>query len=391
MRGNLKNIFLTLKKEAFCLETRQHQSYLELKKDVGEEFARRALLYNLESLKNNIRATARAMRCSPHTIYLALKKEKKGNLKDLSHRPKSKHPHYIEEEKEKMIINYRKKTKLGKRRLRYYIFQKEGVNIAESTIGKVIKRAGLARRKRKRVKRDRTSPSYNMAFLFPFQEMQADVKEILDKETLPKEIYQYLETSGLPLFQWTVIDVLTRIRFIAFSYRKDWFCGKAFLQLVIWWIRSFGFYYPLHIQTDGGVEFAASAPGSFKRNLEKVFKPLGVTRSIIRKGHPEDNAFVERSHQTDDQEFYIPYLLSIKNEKDLIKRGIWWQKIYNLERPHQGLGNLTPYEKLKSLGYPTGEEICLFPTLILDSVCYLDPFKIKTKSVQDHLDHDQLD
>jgi len=39
-----------------------------------------------------------------------------------------------------MIIEYRKKSKLGKRRLRYYIFQKEGIDIAESTIGKVIKR-----------------------------------------------------------------------------------------------------------------------------------------------------------------------------------------------------------------------------------------------------------
>ena len=126
--------------------------------------------------------------------------------------------------------------------------------------------------------------------------------------------------------------------------------------------------------------------GAFQ-DVEKVFKPLGVTRSIIRKGHPEDDAFVERSHQTDDQEFYIPYLLMIKNEKDLIKRAQWWQSIYNLERPHQGLENLTPYEKLKSLGYSTGEEICLFPTLILDSVCCLDPFKIKTKSVQYHLDY----
>ena len=59
-----------------------------------------------------------------------------------------------------------------------------------------------------------------------------------------------------------------------------------------------------------------------------------------------------------------------------------------IERPHQGLGNLTPYEKLKSLGYVTGEAICLFPPLILDSVCCLDPFTIKKKSVQDHLDHD---
>jgi len=204
----------------------QHQSYLELRKDVGEEFAR-------------------VMRCSAHTVYLALKKEKRGNLKDSSHKPKSKHPHYIDNEREQIIINYRKKTKLGKRRLRYFIFQKEGINIPESTIGKVIKRAGLERKRRKRVKRDRASPFYLMESLFPFQEMRADVKEILDKETLPKEVYSYLEGSDLPLFQWTVIDVVTRIRFIAFSYRKDWFCGKAFLQLVIWWIRSFGFYYPL--------------------------------------------------------------------------------------------------------------------------------------------------
>ena len=123
----------------------QHQSYLELKKDTGEEFARKTILYNLESFNKNIRATARAMKCSPHTVYLAIGKEKKGNLKDSSHRPKSKHPHHLDNDKEQMIIEYRKKTKLGKRRLRYFIFQKEGIENLESTIGKVIKRNNLQR------------------------------------------------------------------------------------------------------------------------------------------------------------------------------------------------------------------------------------------------------
>ena len=81
----------------------QHQSYLELRKDTGEEFARKAILYNLESFNKNIRATARATKCSPHTVYLAIGKEKKGNLKDSSHRPKSKHPHHLKENKEQMI------------------------------------------------------------------------------------------------------------------------------------------------------------------------------------------------------------------------------------------------------------------------------------------------
>jgi len=44
--------------------------------------------------------------------------------------------------------------------------------------------------------------------------------------------------------------------FISFSYKKDWFCGRAFLQYLIWWIRGFGFDGPINIQSDGGVEFA---------------------------------------------------------------------------------------------------------------------------------------
>jgi len=73
------------------------------------------------------------------------------------------------------------------------------------------------------------------------------------------------------------------------------------------------------------------------------------------------NAFAERSHQEGDQKFYIPHVLMIRNEKGLIKKSIWWQKVHNLDRSHQGLGNLTPYEKLKYLGCLAREEICLFP------------------------------
>jgi len=61
--------------------------------------------------------------------------------------------------------------------------------------------------------------------------------------------------------------------------------------------------------------------------------------------------------------------------------------MYNLHRPHQGIDDLTPYDKLRSLGYTTPEAICLLPPLILDSVCCLKPLQVKVKSVQDHLDH----
>jgi len=40
-----------------------------------------------------------------------------------------------------------------------------------------------------------------------------------------------------------------------------------------------------------------------------------VTRSLIRKRHAEDNAYVERSHRTDDEEFYAQKGLEMKTLK----------------------------------------------------------------------------
>jgi len=50
-----------------------------------------------------------------------------------------------------------------------------------------------------------------------------------------------------------------------FSYRKDWFCGRAF-----------GFDGPINIQSDGGVEFAHFLR-IIERDLKDIFEPLGVS------------------------------------------------------------------------------------------------------------------
>ncbi|MCD6539709.1 MAG: integrase core domain-containing protein, partial [Candidatus Omnitrophica bacterium] len=130
-------------------------------------------------------------------------------------------------------------------------------------------------------------------------------------------------------------------------------------------------------------------PGAFKRTYLNFWRPLGIERKIIRKGHPEDNPYVERSHQTDDYEFYLSYLLKVKSEVQFIKLGAWWQKVYNILRAHMQLNNLTPYQKLRSLGYCIGQEFCLFPTLILDKLVSLPEILASSKSVQEHIDYDQ--
>ncbi|MCL0093188.1 hypothetical protein M1N92_06030, partial [Dehalococcoidia bacterium] len=82
------------------------------------------------------------------------------------------------------------------------------------------------------------------------------------------------------------------------------------------------------------------------------------------------NGRVERSHRSDDEELYIPFLLNIQNGQELLEKAMGWQYFYNLVRPHYGTGmnGKTPFEKLKDLSYDLPEEFALFPPVILDTI-----------------------
>lgn len=338
------------------------QSYIMLKRETGEEFARKILLENLKLNKGNIKKTAREMKCSRNTIYLALEKERENNLFDKPHIPKTSHPNTTSQEFIDLIIKRRKETGFGKRRLKWYLASRDNVLMPESTIGKILKVQKLARKKQ-RIRREYHRIKYQWDKILPFEQIEMDTKEIADKRTLPQEIYNYvLNSDFIPKWQWSVVDPVTRIRFLAWSYSRDWSCGQVFGKMVVWWLRLFGFQNKITNWSDGGTEFNASMPGAYKRTCQDFWQPLGVERKIIRKGHPEDNPFVERSHQTDDYEFYIPYLLKVKSELNFIKLGAWWQKVYNTIRTNIGIDDLTPYQKLKSLGYATAR-ILSFPNL----------------------------
>ena len=61
------------------------------------------------------------------------------------------------------------------------------------------------------------------------------------------------------------------------------------------------------------------------------------------KGTPTDNPRVERSHLTDDVEFYLKGGLKQTFEEQ-VAANAEWDHFYNWTRPHQALGYLTPIE-----------------------------------------------
>jgi len=324
---------------------------------------------NLERDKEHqpVSQIARLWSFSPNTIRLAIEKEKKGDLKDDSRAPHfvwNKTPSEIEDK----VANLRKETGFGKRRIA------RDLGLPEGTIRNILSRLKIPT-KRYRSFSGQRRKSYDLEKIAPFEELQMDVKEILDKKGLPKEIYQHFQRVKLPLYQWTCIDVKTRIRFLALSFSNSWTAGRVFVATIIWWLRTFGILGKIHIQHDGGKEFSALQEKSFKRAQQCFFDLLGVTRSLIRKRHAEDNAYVERSHRTDDEEFYAQKGLEMKTLKKMLELLSEWILRYNIKRRHQGLNDLTPLEYLKSIKPEIHPAIALFPPLILDSLETLPLFQ----------------
>ncbi len=66
---------------------------------------------------------------------------------------------------------------------------------------------------------------------------------------------------------------------------------------------------------------------------------------LHQRGTPQLNGKVERSHRSDQQEFY--QLLSYKGDVDLEAKLDEWERFYNFARPHGAHNGQTPYEALR--------------------------------------------
>jgi transposase InsO family protein len=72
---------------------------------------------------------------------------------------------------------------------------------------------------------------------------------------------------------------------------------------------------------------------------------LGMRHVYIKARTPQLNGKVERSHRTDQEEFY--QLLNYKNDVDLKEKLAVWEQFYNFARPHGAHKGRTPYESLR--------------------------------------------
>ena len=119
------------------------------------------------------------------------------------------------------------------------------------------------------------------------------------------------------------------------------------LLRVISWLRSHGITSQIVFTVDRGEEFGGKSYLKVKE-LRKLISAFGCRLIQNRKGHPEDNSHLERSHRTDDEEFYIQRVFKIKSEEDLLKEALNYIYYYDCVREHSSLNDMAPFDYLKN-------------------------------------------
>jgi transposase InsO family protein len=240
------------------------------------------------------------------------------NSKPCPQNPALRTPPEIEEK----IIYLRRKYHLGQVRISWYLERYHGIKISPAGVYCVLKRNGLNRLPQNAQRRTVQTRRYEKQV--PGHHIQVDVKFLKLINSKGKRVKR---------FQYTAVDDATRIRALKIYKQHTQRNAIDFINYVI---EKFPFR--IHtVRTDNGHEFQAK----FHWHVED----LGIRHVYIKPRSPRLNGKVERSHGTDDREFY--QLLTYKGDVDLEKKLAQWEKFYNFHRPHSSLKGKSPFEVLR--------------------------------------------
>jgi uncharacterized protein YqgV (UPF0045/DUF77 family) len=234
---------------------------------------------------------------------------------------------------------------------------------------------GIYKREKLQIEKARATsgsyrPLYDYTALSCFERMHFDTKHIMDKKALPPDVYEYFSTHlEIPRYEWNLIDAKSRTRFMAYSHTLNAEFGLKFLLFTLQFIRTMTNNQDLHITIgyDNGSEFCSGSPPKLA-DWNALLNQLNASAYAYHPNWDTRKNLIERSHRSDDEEFYIPRGDLIKTQADFMKEASDFGFYWNCERPHSGIGmnDRTPFEVLKKTGLLGTQQLMQFPTLLLD-------------------------
>lgn len=352
-------------------------TYHELR-EISPQKARELVRKVLARQGGDVSKTARILNISRPTVRRA----RDGALEDKSRRPHHS-PSKTASHFENLIVQEAKRTGFRYRRLTGYLQRKLSLRFSEDTIKAILRRNSVKKKTRKTANA-RRRPLYDYEALLPFQEMQLDTKHILDQDALPAEVYAHIQRNKLPLYEWNIIDVATRIRFTAYSHELSAVFASMFLSIVLLWLRAHNVRGSIRIRLDNGMEFC----GASKRKLDQWNAYLSwfdASLHPIPPGAKHLQGIIENSHRADDECFLIIHAERCSSTDQFLIKAQQWQDTWNCYRPSYGIAmhGRTPHEKLNASHTNINAHLLQFPVLLMENVLrLLGTFTASLKLIQ---------
>lgn len=289
----------------------------------------------VKKLKTNglkIRKTARDLGISPGTVInwairarsihnrLALRTT---NLERKSTRPKTVRSTAMKARQQDDVSALRKKTNFGAIKIKGILH----LPYHHRTIHRFLNTKGLIPKQ----------PFHRRPKLQPTIHMHA--KNVTAPGYLQMDVkYITPQLSGLThtVFEYALIDIFSRYKSAIIVPHLDSWASVSTLKVLLP-----DFPVPVKfIQTDNGLEF--------QREFLLFLERLGIEHHFIHKSTPNENAIIERSFRTDEDEFFYWHYKKARDLMDLNNQYGLWLESYNYERPHLSLKLKTPYEVIKT-------------------------------------------
>jgi len=163
--------------------------------------------------------------------------------------------------------------------------------------------------------------------------------KLFNKASVPGELIQ-MDTKFLPnrRFQYTAIDVVSKYRYLKAYSKLTQESTVDYLKKLMVKFHGEGIRVQM-IQTDNGHEFQSE--------MVKHLESVNIKHQYIWIHTPDQNGVVERSHRTDDEEFYQQTETRYMSLDELNQALEQWTLHYNTKRLHFSLNFATPEKYLE--------------------------------------------
>ena len=308
-----------------------------------------------------VKPTARKYGTTPKTVRKwrdRCKEKGFAGLREQGRRPLTC-PHKTSAAEEARVVSQRHRTPgIGAERMKHEFDLKPSVG----AISRILRQHKLTRKPKRKHHKKNDLREIKKKYK-PFTRFKMDVKYLND---IP-HYWPYLIATGLPRFQYTIVEVRVGAVFLAYSDTFSVAESEAVVRRFLEHLKEQDVELSeVLIQTDGGSEFDGNVikrkPEGFTHTIEEGF---GATHRVV-PGCPNAQAEAESLHARIEPEFFD--IEDFADPLDFWQKIATWQNNYNFKRKNSSRGWKSPAENLREIEPQRDLAIFLLPPLHVDTL-----------------------